>query len=152
MINGFFQTVQDDLSFMSSYLSGKEPKQSELFFPRPAEERVKFVALRLLAVVGMAFAVVGGLQAIGAGLTIAGVSKGVLAVAGYVGHHDLFVMSCNADKLTDGVRAFSRTVFREVGERFFGNKDPISAPSSYITEGTFLRPMCDELIPELVRV
>lgn len=93
MINGFCATFQQDIGCLNDYyIKGNKEVNSE------QQQKVHFAAIRILASVGLGFAVIGAFKTLATVSTIVPLLKLATAASLYVFSHDIFIITRNAEK------------------------------------------------------
>lgn len=142
MIDNFFNVVQQDIAFLANYSEQSNESDDQ-------QQKVSIVAMRMFAVVGMAFSVILGLRSFAAHTAMGGIFKLASAVALYTLSHDIFVMGVNSEKNPlDQFLSIGKGLWNDAKDLWQGHKNLDDVPRHPLSEGTFYRPMWDIVLSQ----
>lgn len=142
MINNFFNIVGQDIAFLADYAEQPHPNQAQ-------QDKVKLVAMRLFAALGIAVSIVQGIRSFAAKTAVGTIFKLATAVALYTFSHDVFVIGVNSEKdVLDQLGAAGRGLWNDAKDFWCGKKTVDDALRHPWSEGTFYRPLWDSLFAQ----
>lgn len=148
MIPGFFTDIQRDVVLVIDRCTGKIKSDQE------QDKRVALAALRIIAAIGMAVAVLLTVSAV-AYLPFApagSIVQGAFGLMLYATCHDIYIMSKNISEQMNTVNkavAIGTSILSDIKDLWNGKKDINDSPRHPMTENTFFRPLWDAAIARL---